>query len=195
MKTIQRRGNSAFTLIELMAVITIIVILAGLVAFGLAFVNEKQATEKTKLQISLLSKAIEEYKQETGQYPPTANLNPSGALNSGNSYNSDVLFKSLYWDSDNDGIGVPADTDQKIYLPDLDPATTKQGWTSGTASATTKILDPWGMPYLYRSAKSATGVANANTTNPEFDLWSAGKNGSTKPATPADPSNRDDIKN
>ena len=60
MKTPSRRHPAAFTLIELMAVITIIVILAGIVVAGLGFVNEKQAREKTKVQIGMLERAIEE---------------------------------------------------------------------------------------------------------------------------------------
>ena len=43
MKSSARRGLAAFTLIELMAVVTIIVILAALVVGGTAFVNERQA--------------------------------------------------------------------------------------------------------------------------------------------------------
>ena len=72
MKITQRNGRAAFTLIELMAVITIIVILAGLVVGGLGFVTERQAKEKAKVQIALLSKAIEEYKLDMGKYPGSA---------------------------------------------------------------------------------------------------------------------------
>ena len=62
----QRPGKAAFTLIELMVVITIIVILAGLVVGGMEYVNQRQATENTKVQIALLSKGIEEYKLDMG---------------------------------------------------------------------------------------------------------------------------------
>ncbi|MGL5016658.1 MAG: type II secretion system protein, partial [Luteolibacter sp.] len=55
MKTTHRHGKAGFTLIELMAVITIIVILAGLVVGGLGFVTERQAKEKARVQIALLS--------------------------------------------------------------------------------------------------------------------------------------------
>ena len=48
MKITQRKGKAAFTLIELMAVITIIVILAGLVVGGMGFVTDRQAKEKAK---------------------------------------------------------------------------------------------------------------------------------------------------
>jgi general secretion pathway protein G len=199
MKTTPRKGSAGFTLIELMAVITIIVILAGLVVGGLGYVSEKQATSKAKVQISLISKALEEYKLDMGTYPPTGNLTVSGAVGSTNG-NTNLLFKALYYDSNNDNKFVPTDTDQKIYLPDLDPVTNKQGWSSATTlSAGLKILDPWGNEYLYRTAKGtppATGATptNSNCQNPDFDLWSAGKNGKTN-QTPTHADCRDDIKN
>ena len=76
MKFNHRKGLPAFTLIELMAVITIIVILAGLVVGGLGFVTERQAKSKALLQIQLLSKAIEEYKLDMGRYPGNTENTP-----------------------------------------------------------------------------------------------------------------------
>jgi general secretion pathway protein G len=191
MKTSDRYGRSAFTLVELMAVITIIVILAALVVSGMGFVFERQAKEKARIQMALISKSLEEYKLDTGGYPLTVDTTTG-------SNQSDLLFKALYFDSDNDGSGstvgtTAGDSDQKIYLAELDPATSKQGWTSGAASAKTKIKDPWGNEYRYRSAAGATGP-NTNTQNPDFDLWSSGKDGKTEPGTPKDPKNNDDIK-
>jgi prepilin-type N-terminal cleavage/methylation domain-containing protein len=193
MQTNQRNGHAAFSLIEMMAVVTIIVILAGLVIGAMGFVTEKQARAKGQVQIQLLSKSLEEYKLDFGTYPPTTN----SAKGEGN---SKILFKALYWDSDNDGQGaaegnMAGDVDQKIYVPELDPATNKQGWTSGKASTATKIVDPWNNEYRYRTATDSTGKNNTNTQNPDFDLWSVGKDGKTSPSSPADKENRDDIKN
>jgi len=201
MKTTPRKRSAGFTLIELMAVITIIVILAGLVVGSLGYVSEKQASSKAKVQIALISKALEEYKLDNGTYPPTGDLTVNGALSSGTRYNSNILFKALYYDSNADNKVVPADTDQKIYLADFDPVSNKQGWSSSTTlSAEIKILDPWGNEYMYRTAKGippATGAVptNAATQNPDFDLWSAGKDGKSNQASTTDKVNRDDIKN
>ena len=198
MKTTQRRGAAAFTLIELMAVITIIVILAGLVVGGLGYVQDKQANSKAKIQMALLSKAIQDYQSDMGKYPPSEDSTDGLGQ-------SDELFKALYWDSDDDGEGAAVgtgagDEDQKIYLGELNPATNKQGWTSGTASARTKIVDPWNNEYRYRSAfgrasANGTAAANASTENPDFDLWSAGKDGKSLPTTTSNKVNLDDIKN
>ncbi len=181
MKNSPRRRAAGFTLIELMAVITIIVILAGLVVGGMGFVNERQAKEKTKVQLALITKALEEYKLDFGTYPPTTNVTKGANT-------SHILFKALYYD----GLG---DDTKKIYLPQLDPTSGKQGWTTGAVTASTKITDPWGNDYRYITAVNASGNANSNAQNPDFDLWSVGKDGNTDPATPSDKTNRDDIKN
>lgn len=193
MKTPLRRRSAGFTLIELMAVITIIIILAGLVVGGMAFVSERQAKEKAKVQIALLSKAIEEYKLEMGSYPGTSSqFGGASATGKGGDY-SQVLYAALYSEglSYQNQSNPPANWSKatKIFLPELDPTTSKQGWTS---TSETKIRDPWGNPYLYR--------VGTNAQNPDFDLWSKGKDGQTNTNDPslegtAGRYNRDDIRN
>jgi general secretion pathway protein G len=218
MKTNSRSNLSAFTLIELMAVITIIVILAGLVVGGLGFVSERQAKEKARVQLALLTKALEEYKLDTGSYPPTGNI--TGNLTTNGSNNSSELYIALFyegydfirqpnppanWTKTVNGVQVPKAT--KIYLPDLDPTWSKQGWVdavtaaSAVPPATALIRDPWGNQYCYRTATNSAGVANAATQNPDFDLWSMGKDGKSNAANPSVTSpaannlNVDDIRN
>jgi general secretion pathway protein G len=187
-----------FTLIELMAVITIIVILAGVVVGGLGYVNEKQDSAKAKIQVALLAKALEDYKSDFGIYPPTANIRdatkPGGTSNSGT-----ILYTLLFY---NGFISSSSSSPTKIYISDLDPRYSKQGWldkpTNATAAPlpTLAIRDPWGNEYCYRSAFPAatvttTPTANRDTINPDYDLWSMGKDGLTgTPETTAD-----DIKN
>lgn len=155
-----------FSLIELLVTITIIMILMGLAIGGFNFVTQKQALEQAKIQISLLSNALEEYKLDYGEYPPTGDSNS--------------IYKALYWDTDGDGTGADTDTDQKIYVSQLDPANNKQGWTEGT-KAGVKIVDPWGAEYIYING------ADAAAKNPDFDLISKGKDGIE--------GNADDIRN
>lgn len=155
-----KQSRPAFTLIEMLVTITIIVILAGLSLGGFKFVTTKQANSQAAIQIKLLEKGIEEYKLDNGVYPPQGN---------------NELYKALYWDSDNDGVGAtkpdgsPLDEDQKIYLADLDAANNKQGWTQGKDASVT-IIDPWAKEYIYR---------NPGTVNPDFDLLSNGQDGAT----------------
>jgi general secretion pathway protein G len=202
MKIHTRRGRAAFTLIELMAVITIIVILAGIVVGGLGYVNEKQAREKAKVQLALISKALEEYKLDNARYPGKDQDTAADGTITNELY--EELFYEGYdytkqnnptpWEKTVDGIVVPKAT--KIYLPELDPTASKQGWMTPVTGSnpqppvpgpTTKIKDPWGNEYRYRKG--------TNAENPDFDLWSAGKDGKSVPGTASDPSNKDDIRN
>jgi len=195
MKTNRRIGKAGFTLIELMAVITIIVILAGLVVGGMGFVTDRQAKEKAKVQIALLSKALEEYKLDMGTYPSTTDSADGSGKSAVGLYQA--LFREGY---DYTNPATPPSSwskATKIYVADLNPVTSKQGWVTTVTSVptTTTVLDPWGKEYAYRTAVNASGSVNSSTQNPDFDLWSCGKDGKTKPGTPADASNRDDIKN
>ena len=216
MKTNPRHAKAAFTLIELMAVITIIVILAGLVIGGMGYVTEKQAKSKATVQIALLSKALEEYKLDMGTYPLTADKSTFAAT-SGTATSPDLYIALFYEGYDYAVKSSPATwvkavgsntsypKSTKIYVSGLDPTSTKQGWVAsvaspGTPPASTPVLDPWGNQYCYRTAVGVPTAndpapANAATQNPDFDLWSMGKDGKTKPGTPTDATNRDDIKN
>ena len=217
MKTNHRSGKAAFTLIELMAVITIIVILAGLVVGGLGYVTDKQAKSRASVQIALLSKALEAYKLDMGTYPLTADTTTGMSKSAASLYVP--LFYEGYdynkqstppatWTKKIGTVDYPKSTN--IYLADLDPTSTKQGWVDSVTGnnpvppVSTAIKDPWGKEYGYRTALGlpagtpAVSPVNPATINPDFDLWSYGKDGNSKPAgTSANDikSNLDDIKN
>lgn len=140
-----RGAAKGFTLVEMLVTIAIIAVLAGISFGGLQYVRAKQANEQAKIQIALLSKGLEEYKLDTGDYPP------AGTSNS--------LFTALYWD------GASTTPPGMIYVSELDPDNNKQGWTTGTGAATT-ITDPWGQELVYRRPPSSM--------NPDFDLLSLG---------------------
>jgi prepilin-type N-terminal cleavage/methylation domain-containing protein len=198
MKTISaRRGKPGFTLIELMAVITIVVILAALVVGGMAFVQDRQAKDKARVQLALLAKALEDYNLDMGHYPYSSDSQDG-------SQNSEILYKALFYEGYEytNAATPPAtweDKATKIYLAQLDPTSTKQGWvdpvTTPKPPITTKIRDPWGNEYRYLSAKVKTGGENLNAQNPDFDLWSVGKNGRTKNSDPKHVDSLDDIRN
>ena len=200
MKTPSRRHSAAFTLIELMVVITIIIILAGIVIGGMGDVNEKQARSKAQIQIGLLSKAIEEYKLDLGRYPGDAQNTAVAGTGITSQLYTDLFYEGFQyskqsnpdnWEKTVGGVKVPKAT--RIYLPELDPTSSKQGWvdpvSGSTPPASTKIKDPWGTEYRYRKG--------TNAENPDFDLWSCGKDAKTDTSnsSPKQPLNRDDVRN
>jgi prepilin-type N-terminal cleavage/methylation domain-containing protein len=168
-----RRPAAGFSLMELVVVVAIIVILAGLTLGGFNFVNQKNAREKAKMQLKLLENALEDYNSDNRSYP--TNNDPNGEKG------DEVLYQALYYD------GFEArDSGGKIYLPELDPENnTKSGqaWMQGKDSQA-RIVDPWGNFYRYRTGEQAI--------NPDFDLWSPGPDKKTNP-DPKHKDSQDDI--
>jgi len=187
-----RPGSKGFTLVELIVTISIIVILAGFVVGGMGYVEQKRAEEKAKVQIALLGKGIEEFKFDNGVYPTVPNENLTNLAQA--RANNNEIFQRLYLD------GVK-NQNIRIYLAELDPAGTGQGWITGSGDAATYITDPWGREYRFRPGVLANGSPNPAAMGPGFDIWSMGKDGRTEPGSNAAPyskthqDNRDDIRN
>ncbi|MES2981553.1 MAG: type II secretion system protein GspG [Verrucomicrobiota bacterium] len=174
MKLKSRQHHRGFTLIEVLVVITIILLLAGLSLGGLRFVKTKRDNNRAEIHINLISKAIEDYKLDNGDYP--GDEDAGGGDGKGE---SNMLFQALYYD------GFMAENPDAIYLSELDPNNDSQKWLEGTG-ASTKIIDPWKREYLYRRGSGAM--------NPDYDLWSMGEDGATS-GNGTSPEDKDDIRN
>lgn len=171
--------QSGFTLMEMLVVISIIVILAGLSFGGFNYVKAKQAREQAKLQVKLLSLALEEYKADNGVFPENGVRDGKGGTTE--------IYKALY----------PQEANGKVYLPELNPENDPQGWLGGASgNGPHEILDPWGNEYRYRTNRSNSPRPYAS--NPDFDLWSVGPDGETEAGAnggydPTESKNLDDI--
>lgn len=192
-----------FTLMELMVVVAIIVVLASLTVGGLSAMQRNQAKSKATTQIALLSNALEDYKSDMGRYPERF---------AGDNTGSNTLYRSLFYEGyaynkrKGESDIAPEATEgeaTKIYLPELDPTSTKQGWSStpgGTGNAANPIgenntvLDPWGFSYNYLPAVDENGNEDIDCNNPDFDLWSNGPDGQ-KGASDDDKFAKDNITN
>ena len=67
-------GAGAFTLIELMVVVAIVAVLAGLALSTMGYANRKGAASRAKTEVAALSSAIESYQLDFGSYPASNNL-------------------------------------------------------------------------------------------------------------------------
>src|SRR5438045_7994239 len=177
--------NSAFTIIELLLVIIIIMILAGLVLSISSYVQNKGARARAETEIAAMSAALESYKADNGIYPRD---------NPGNQYTDNVNAKvdfdptqpkyknaSLYLFFQLSGLDANQQpvANMKSYFsfkPQM------LGHPAGNTTTVAYIRDPFGNSYGYSTANQAD---SNNGYNPTYDLWSAGSIASPTPTPPA----------
>lgn len=166
----QRAG---FTLLELLAVVLILAILAGILVTAGRRATEVAKIARARSELAALAAGLEAYRQRYGDYPQTDS--PA------------VLLESLTGRRDPHGTRI----DSRAVI-DLAIFGGTQSAGSGEAAV---LLDPWERPYRYAYRTPA-----AVWTNSSFVLFSAGPDGQS--ATPllaggfpdqAAPENTDNI--
>jgi len=196
-----KRGTStfgaggAFTLIELIVVIAIIIVLAGLILSTVGYVQKKGARSRAETEIAAISAACESYKADNGVYPrdPTANT-ATDALNARTMFDpvttnatlykaaSLVLYRALSGDRNLDRTVTAADESLNIDGSALSPPLTQLPKTyftfrpnqlspSDQNQLVEFVRDPFGNSYGYSTANQADPVTPKGY-NPTFDLWS-----------------------
>src|SRR5437868_9415001 len=73
--TNDERQRGAFTIIELLIVMAIIIILAGLILATAGYVQKKGQRSRAEAEIAAISAALENYKADNGVYPSSAETN------------------------------------------------------------------------------------------------------------------------
>ena len=156
------REQSAFTLIELLAVITIIGILAGLTLGAAGAVRRHGATSTAKAEVAALQAACDRYYADNNAYPigtasPTTVTAPAGAT---------ALFTNLVGSA----TLTVAPTSKRYFEPK--PAMV---YTNGSPNY---FIDPWGYAYGYNSDGtsapliwSTAGQTNSAGTNKWITSW------------------------
>jgi prepilin-type N-terminal cleavage/methylation domain-containing protein len=160
-------ARGAFTLIELIVVVTVIVILTGLVLSTVGYVQKKAARSRAETEIAAMSAALESYKADNGIYPrdptTTDTLNAKDPINMTN-YRaaSQYLYGQIAGDADFDGVPNSNSKSYMQFKPNM----------LGTDNAN-KVYprDPFGNSYGYSTIQAATGNTSVGY-NPTFDLWS-----------------------
>ena len=157
----------AFTLIEIMVVMGIIAVLAGMTLGGMSYYQEKMKFGRTQVLIASIESALEDYKRDNGSYPVGGGVYPGT-----NEGTTGVLFLALYGDGTN------------VYLDTLNPDLT--GRNKNVEASL--IIDAWGNELGYTSP----GVMNPAN---DFDIWSKAASGVDDPDPEVDGNTADDIKN
>ncbi|MDQ6625908.1 MAG: type II secretion system GspH family protein [Verrucomicrobiota bacterium] len=145
----------SFTIIELLIVMSIIFVLAGLVLAASGYVQKKGYRSRAEAEIAAMSAALESYKADNGIYPGFSAGSGSGH----------ALYQAFTGDGDdaiggtNVSQGTPP-SGAKSYI------TLRANMTTPPSpSSSTRVTDPWKFDYGYLSP----GI-----NNPTFDLWSTG---------------------
>jgi prepilin-type N-terminal cleavage/methylation domain-containing protein len=161
------RSYNAFTLIELIVVVTIIVILTGLVLSTVGYARKKGARARAETEIAAMSAACESYNADNGVYPrdatTTDTLDARATTNMTNyQAASQYLYGQITGDTDFDGV---PDANSKSYMQFKPNMLGKDN--------TSKVYprDPFGNSYGYSTIQAATGDTTKGY-NPTFDLWS-----------------------
>ncbi|GEM_PF-1725239 len=121
-----------FSLIEILVVISIIAVLAGLSATGFNLFKQQQAASQARLQLVYLEDGLQLYYEDYGTYPE------------GNVTN---LYLELFGEVDANG-NLPKEVDP--YLPELQSGSMKPEWVMNIQGKGFVIVDPWKNPYQYK---------------------------------------------
>jgi prepilin-type N-terminal cleavage/methylation domain-containing protein len=179
------RRYNAFTLIELIVVVSIIAVLGALVLSTAGYARKKGARARAETEIAAMSAAIENYKSDNGVYPrgpasaipigtvtipanATDNLNARTRGNPADTadptYGETSLYLYTLLSGDITGLRSPTGKSYMAFKPNmLLPA--------GGTGRVTAISDPFGYSYGYSTANQADPVTPKGY-NPTFDLWS-----------------------
>jgi len=160
-----KRHYNGFTLIELIVVVGIIIVLAGLVLSTAGYARKKGARARAETEIAAMSAACENYKAENGIYPREAvSTDALNARLSGNpsTYQAASLYLYKVLSGDSLANRNPTGKSYMVFKPNmLLPA--------GGTGTVTAIADPFGNSYGYSTINQTDSTKGYN---PTFDLWS-----------------------
>ena len=172
-----------FTLVELLAVMAVIAMLAGMVLAASQYVMENARRRRAEAEIGWLAAGLESYKADNGDYPrglastggseadsldPRAVKNPAGYKAA-----SLVLYTALSGDY---SLKRRLTDGAKRYVEEIKGSMLIP--KTSNSEPVVAMVDPWGNPYGYSTAYNALiaagGVEFASHPgyNPTFDLWS-----------------------
>lgn len=193
-----QRNQSAFTLLELLTVIAIILILVGISVGTYGYANNKAARSRAEAEIRALAAACENFKTDNGEYPRVlpgqdpanqwgpdkidprtmigvASVDPQGNPNSTYVEANTRLYELL------SGLSLQGAQLMDTSTP---PVALKSYFTfkpnqlkRSSSGQVLFVSDPWGSPYGYSTARFFdSNIASSGTAtrgfNPTIDIWS-----------------------
>ena len=166
----------AFTLIELILVVGIIIVLSGLVLSTVGYARKKGARARAETEIAAMSAACENYKADNAVYPNSTGAGGTDGLDplTTTLANYQMPCRYMYGEisGDRDFNGTP-DTNVRPYMAFKESSLLRADMSIPPSSSNpvTAIRDPFGNSYGYSTAKAANPGGTIGF-NPTFDLWS-----------------------
>lgn len=193
------RRRTGFTLLEVLASVSVIAVLIGLSIGMLRSSKQRSALAQARGELAALAQALEAYKQHYGDYPQTGNAAQAPIVVSARVTMAQAqaqLFNALT------GVYGPTNFSTRLNGPvlvELSKLRTEVSMTDDNTMKTTVavpkgtpplkeavancFLDPWGNRYVYYyRAAPMPGAAPTNTWRlPGYLLYSAGPDGRDMP--------------
>jgi prepilin-type N-terminal cleavage/methylation domain-containing protein len=202
MKTRPIRRTAAFTLIEVLTVVAIVAMLATMTYAGLRYAMAKSKSKETSTFISNISRCLEEYRQDRGNYPrPAQDKEEAEVTLDGESWRAGPAM-TLYQVLSGDGtdairggdkaptgeLGSAEDEKEpgagKIYMdtviaPNKEQIANKEKMKMvETSGADFFVIDSWRHPFRYQVQELDKNGLPSNTSDmfssAAFELWSYG---------------------
>jgi type II secretory pathway pseudopilin PulG len=195
MNTMKHRSPHAFTLVEMITVIAVIIILAGLVLGVSGYVQTAAAKQRAMAEMKAIATQCEAYKNDNGGYPQTGDtdeLDPRKHFDpSAKEYGDAIedLYSALTGDFEpqNNPDGKP-EAGNTIYITfQRNQLSFSKEPGTGEIKEIKGIQDPFGLLYGYSTIAAKNEAVyqeklRANPTeprasalagfNPTFDMWS-----------------------
>ena len=170
------QSRRAFSLIELLIVIALIAMLAGMVLAAAGGIQNNMVKKRTIALLAEIEGGLDDYKIDHGTYPINEADNRNAAAKKG----ANVLYKHLSGDYDLDGQFDVADDDAKTYVDSLDftsSAKANKGTVGLAANGDYVATDSFGNLIRYLCDppnRIVSGKREIRTLNPTYDMWSLG---------------------
>ena len=173
------KNKKAFTLMELLTVIAVMAVLAGLLLPALNRARARARTAAAESMIASLQVALSMYNMDYGMYPASS---ATGIQRNGNSFHTDFD-------------GAPNNLVAALTAPTLGgPYMELRGSDLDTEptydlSRRNVVLDPWGRAYVYTARRDSAGDPVGSSYGPfhphedpldnTYNIYSLGPNGLT----------------
>jgi len=186
---LRARFTRGFTLVELLVVIGIMVVLAGIMVAALPGIQARMNRQKIEVFIAELGSGLSRYQIDHGIYPQ--NPGTSGGRDQAGVKGAEVLYRHLSGDWDLDGkvdsVEDGASEDQKVYVEQLSYEQNRDSRNPRAIAAggSYMVVDAFGDPIRYIADPPNITQAQRSTINPTYDLWSIAGAHPTDPADQA----------